>query len=149
MFKTLKQNSLIKISIGIVYLWFGALKFFPHLSPAESLATDTIRELTLGIIPANISIILLALLEVGIGVCFLLNFHPKKAAIVALSHLICTFAPLFFFNDLSFNGNPIFLTLIGQYIIKNLVIIAAILSILKGKKSIETSIDSTNNYEGI
>jgi len=137
MFKKLRQNSLINISIGIVYFWFGALKFFPHLSPAEGLATDTIRELTLGMIPSDISILLLALLEVGIGLCFLLNFQPKKAAIVALFHLACTFAPLFFFNAISFNGNPVFLTLLGQYIIKNLVIIAALLSILKEKKPID------------
>ncbi len=133
MFEKIKQNSLLKISIGVVYLWFGALKFFPHLSPAEGLATDTITELTLGLIPAQVSIILLALFEVGIGGCLLLNIHPKKAAIAALAHLACTFTPLFFFNDISFNGHPIFLTLVGQYIIKNLIIIAALLSIIKAK----------------
>lgn len=149
MFKKLRQNSLINISIGIVYFWFGALKFFPHLSPAEGLARDTIHELTLGILPSNISIILLAMLEVLIGLFFLLNLYPKKVAIVALVHLICTFTPLFFFNDLSFNGNPIFLTLVGQYIIKNLIIIAVLLSILKEKKPLETKIDSMKNCERI
>lgn len=134
MIKQLKQNSLVKISIGIIYLWFGTLKFFPELSPAEGLATETIRELTFGIIPAYISIILLALLEVGIGICFLLNIQPKKVAVVAVGHLVCTFAPLFFFKAISFNGYPIFLTLVGQYIVKNLIIIAALLSILKEKE---------------
>ncbi len=137
MIEKIKQNSLLKISIGIVYLWFGALKFFPHLSPAEGLATDTITELTFGLIPTNVSIILLALLEVGIGVCFLLNIQPKQVALVALAHLACTFTPLFFFNDISFNGYPIFLTLVGQYIIKNLIIIAALLSIIRGDKSLK------------
>jgi uncharacterized membrane protein YkgB len=127
----IRQNSFLKISIGIVYFWFGVLKFFPELSPAEGLATDTISELTLGLIPAKISIILLALLEVGIGICFLLNIHPKNVAIAALAHMACTFTPLFFFNEISFNGYPIFLTLVGQYIIKNLIIIAALLSIIK------------------
>ncbi len=131
MIEKIRQNSFLKISIGIVYFWFGALKFFPELSPAEGLATDTITELTFGVIPTNVSIILLAVLEVGIGILFLLNIHAKKVAIVALAHLACTFTPLFFFNDISFNGYPIFLTLIGQYIIKNLIIIAALLSIIK------------------
>ena len=139
MIEKIKQNSFLKITIGIVYLWFGALKFFPELSPAEGLATDTITVLTLGIIPANISIILLALIEVVIGICFLINIYPKKAAIAALAHLICTFTPLFFFNDISFNGYPIFLTLVGQYIIKNLIIIAALLSIIKEKDSQRSS----------
>ncbi len=133
MIDNIRQNSFLKISIGIVYFWFGALKFFPELSPAEGLATDTITELTLGIIPAEISIILLALLEVSIGIFFILNLHTKKVAIAALAHLACTFTPLFFFNDISFNGYPIFLTLIGQYIIKNLIIIAALLLIIKEK----------------
>ncbi len=131
----IKQNSLLKISIGIVYLWFGALKFFPELSPAEGLATDTIGELTLGIIPGNISIILLALIEVTIGICFLLNIHIMKIAIATLAHLACTFAPLFFFSDISFKGYPVFLTLVGQYIIKNLIIIAALISIIKKRSS--------------
>lgn len=131
--KNIRQNSFIKICIGLVYLWFGGLKFFPELSPAEGLATDTISQLTLGILPANVSIIMLAALEVGIGIFFLLNIHPKKVAFVTLGHLLCTFTPLFFFNEISFNGYPIFLTLVGQYIIKNLIIVAALLSIIKEK----------------
>lgn len=127
----------MKICIGMVYLWFGGLKFFPQLSPAEGLATDTISQLTLGILPADVSIILLAVLEVGIGLFFLLNIYPKKVAMVALGHLICTFTPLFFFNEISFNGYPIFLTLVGQYIIKNVIIIAALLSIIRGKSDKE------------
>ena len=38
--------SLLRITVGIVYLWFGALKFFQGLSPAEQLAMQTIHELT-------------------------------------------------------------------------------------------------------
>lgn len=131
MIDNIRQNGFLKISIGIVYFWFGVLKFFPELSPAEDLATDTISELTLGIIPAKISIILLAILEVGIGICFLLNIRPKIVAITALAHIVCTFTPLLFFNDIVYNGYPIFLTFVGQYIIKNLIIIAALLLIIK------------------
>ena len=133
MIDNLKRNSFLKISIGIVYLWFGALKFFPELSPAEGLATDTIAALTLGTIPASIAIVLLAFIEVIIGLCFLLNSYTKKIAFAALVHLACTFTPLLFFYDISFNGYPIFLTLVGQYIIKNLIIVAALLSIIKGE----------------
>lgn len=133
--KRIGQHSFMKICIGLVYLWFGGLKFFPELSPAEGLATDTISQLTLGILPANVSIIMLATLEVGIGLFFLLNLYPKKVAVVALGHLLCTFTPLFFFKGISFNRYPIFLTLVGQYIIKNLIIIAALLSIIKEKSA--------------
>ncbi|HSL94713.1 MAG TPA: hypothetical protein VLA35_02175, partial [Thermoleophilia bacterium] len=38
--------TLLRLSLGAVFLWFGALKFFPDLSPAQSLAGDTIEKLT-------------------------------------------------------------------------------------------------------
>jgi uncharacterized membrane protein YphA (DoxX/SURF4 family) len=33
---------LLRVSLGIVFLWFGILKFFPSASPAEELASRTI-----------------------------------------------------------------------------------------------------------
>ena len=59
--------SIIPISIGLVYLWFGSLKFFTGVSPAEKLAQDTIEQLTMGLLLPEISIILLALWETLIG----------------------------------------------------------------------------------
>ncbi len=47
--------TLLRISLGIVFLWFGVLKFFPELSPAEELATRTIEVLTLGIVQPALS----------------------------------------------------------------------------------------------
>jgi hypothetical protein len=38
----------IRVGLGIVFLWFGALKFVPGLSPAQDLAARTIERLTLG-----------------------------------------------------------------------------------------------------
>ncbi|MFS4466787.1 hypothetical protein [Maribacter sp. 2210JD10-5] len=134
MFKNLKPVQLLSLSLGIVYLWFGTLKFFPELSPAEGLAIDTIHELTFGVVPQGLSIILLALVEVLIGISFLFNIYRKQMILVALAHLVCTFTPLFFFSEISFNGSPIALTLVGQYIIKNLVLVAVLLSIFKFEK---------------
>ena len=61
----------LRIGMGIVFLWFGVLKFFPGLSPATDLAVRTIDMLTFGLIPGNISLILLAILEsaIGAGTC--------------------------------------------------------------------------------
>ncbi len=145
--QNLQKNNFLTISIGIVYLWFGTLKFFPHLSPAEGLATDTIQELTLGLISGKVSIMLLALLEVAIGCSFLLNLYKRQMAIIALVHLGCTFAPFFFFGEVSFNGNPLLLTLVGQYIIKNLVLIAALFTILKKDQKVRQSIKVTKSLK--
>lgn len=116
----------LAISIGLVYLWFGVLKFFPHLSPAEDLAKNTITILTVGLIPPNVSIILLAIWETVIGVFLILNIYRRPIIILALVHLLFTFTPLMFFPKDSFNL-PFVFTLLGQYIFKNLIIIAALI----------------------
>ena len=120
------KNRYLQISIGLVYLWFGALKFFPNVSPAEELATNTIGELTFSMIPPNISIIMLAIWEVIVGLFFLLNLHKKITIRVAVVHMLLTFTPLYFFPDLIFNESILSLTLLGQYIIKNLIILGAL-----------------------
>ena len=135
-----RQNTFLALSIGIVYLWFGTLKFFPHLSPAEGLAINTIHLLTFGYVPSHIAIFLLALLEVVIGSCFILNIFRRESIILALFHMACTFTPLFFFAEESFVSGPLVPTLLGQYIGKNLIIVAALLSMLKAAgKSVEGS----------
>jgi uncharacterized membrane protein YkgB len=122
----INKGRLLAISIGIIYIWFGLLKFFPELSPADGLAKHTITLLTFGLIPENISIIMLAILEVGIGLCLLFNFKLKTVVSIAIIHLILTFIPVLFFPEVSFAKAPFVLTLVGQYIIKNIVIISAL-----------------------
>ncbi|MEZ4964063.1 MAG: DoxX family protein [Saprospiraceae bacterium] len=124
-------TNLLKWTLGVVYLWFGALKFFSGLSPAEVLAKDTIRVLTFGLIPDDISLILLAIWEVTIGVLLLSGFHVRFAIKAALVHMVFTFTPLLFFPELSFTHAPYGFTIIGQYIVKNLVFIVAMMIILK------------------
>lgn len=122
-------GKLIAISIGIVYLWFGVLKFFPELSPAEDLAKNTIHYLTFGLIPSKVSIKLLAILETGIGLFLFVNVYRKLVIYAALGHMLLTFTPLIFFSGDVFNTVPFSLTLLGQYIVKNLIIIAALLAL--------------------
>lgn len=125
----INRNRLLAVSIGIIYLWFGVLKFFPGVSPADSLAKETITFITFGFIPEKLSILILALLEVSIGFLLILNYRLKKVVVVALVHLIMTFAPMLFFPETSFSDTPFALTLLGQYIMKNIVIICALLYI--------------------
>ncbi len=124
-----KRTILLSGSIGIVYLWFGGLKFFSGLSPAEQLATDTISELTFGLINHQISLILLAIWETAVGILFLINYRKKWLFSLTLIHMVCTFTPFLFFPGQSITYAPLGLSLIGQYIIKNLVIISALISL--------------------
>ena len=122
-------TNVLTISIGIVYLWFGALKFFPHLSPAEDLAKNTIDMLDFGLIPSNVAIILLALWETGIGLLLVFNLFRRWALGIAIIHIVLTFTPMFFFPEQIFNNGPFNLTLLGQYIIKNIVIFSILVSL--------------------
>jgi uncharacterized membrane protein YphA (DoxX/SURF4 family) len=125
--------SALRISIGFIYLWFGALKFFPGLSPAEGLAIDTIDIITLGIIPGSVSIILLAIIEVTLGALLVFNVTLKQVVIATLIHLVCTFVPLFAFIDLAFTQPPYGYTLLGQYIFKNIALMAGLWVIYPAK----------------
>lgn len=117
--------TLIRISLGIIFLWYGILKFFPSLSPAEELATQTMNILFFGLINETLSIKLLALLEVSIGIGFIFGIYTRYVVILFLGHMLCTFAPLFLMPEVSFTHAPYAFTLVGQYIVKNIVFILA------------------------
>lgn len=123
--------NLLRISLGIIFLWYGMLKFFPELSPAEDLAVNTINWIFNGLIPSEISIKLLALWEVIVGIGFILGFYTRYITILFLIHMVLTFLPLFIFPELSFTNAPYAFTIVGQYIVKNIVFILVGFLILK------------------
>lgn len=130
------RQKILVISLGIVYLWFGTLKLFPGLSPAEVLAKETLFKLSFGLIPINISYFMLALWEITIGIFLLLNFPKKLIIYIALIHILFTFTPLFLLPDAVFNHQVYSLTLVGQYIMKNLVIFSALLFLLPEEQNV-------------
>lgn len=124
----------MRLSLAICYVWFGALKFFPSFSPAESLAKGTINHLMFGILPSNLTILLLAGWEVCIGIGLVLNFKPKIVIGSALVHMVFTFTPLFFFTEICFTNPPFGFSIVGQYIFKNLVFICALIYLYPDNK---------------
>ncbi|QKF81727.1 DoxX family membrane protein [Halarcobacter ebronensis] len=120
------MNNLLKISriaLGAIFIWYGILKFFPNLSPAEVLATKTIDILFFNLIPANISIKLLAIWELFVGIGLLFGFYLRWALLLFFVHMTLTFTPLFLLPELSFTHAPFAFTLVGQYIVKNVIFI--------------------------
>ena len=115
----------LRIALGIVFVWFGVLKFFPNLSPAETLAARTIQQLTFGIVPPSVSLPVLAVWESIIGIGLIVNRGMRVILLLLAVHMVGTFTPLLFFPEETFQVFPIVPTLEGQYIIKNLVLIAA------------------------
>jgi uncharacterized membrane protein YphA (DoxX/SURF4 family) len=115
----------LRVSLGIVFLWFGVLKFFPNLSPAQDLATRTIEMLTFGIVKGNVSIPLLALWESVIGLGLIFGRYMRVILLLLLVQMIGTITPLFLFPNEAFLRFPFAPTLEGQYIVKNIVLISA------------------------
>ena len=116
---------LLRLSVGVIFFWFGILKFFPDHSPAQDLAIRTIDLLTLGLIPASISIYLLASWEVLIGIGLLTGVYMRVTLLLLFAQMLGTMSPVFLFPHEVFTRIPYAPTLEGQYIIKNLVIISA------------------------
>ena len=115
----------LRIALGVVFFWFGVLKFFPNLSPAEELAARTIETITFGTVQANVSLPLLAAWECLIGIGLIAGrFLRATLALLALQ-MLGTFLPLVLFPQETFTVFPIAPTLEGQYIIKNVVLVGA------------------------
>lgn len=116
---------LLRISLGVVFFWFGVLKFFPGLSPAQDLAIRTIDVLSFGLLPGNVSIFILATWECLIGLGLILGIYPRITLLLLFLQMPGTILPVFFFPYEVFTQIPYAPTLEGQYIIKNLVLISA------------------------
>lgn len=116
--------TLLRISMGVVFFWFGALKLVPGLSPAEGLIKETITFL-----PTNLFLPFLAVWEMAIGLGFITGRYMRLTILLLFLQMPGTISPVFLRPDLVFAQFPFGLTLEGQYIVKNLVLISAALVI--------------------
>ncbi|MCP4097913.1 MAG: DoxX family membrane protein [Planctomycetaceae bacterium] len=142
---------LTRMSLAFVYLYFGVLKFFDGCSPAESLAGQTIHLMTLKIVSAEFALIVLAVFETALGLLLLTDWFPRTAFVMFLIHMVGTFSPLILMPDVTFNGSPLMPTLVGQYIVKNVVYVAAVTAVyapvLFGKKESRVGWSSRANRD--
>lgn len=116
---------LLRIGLGVVFFWFGLLKFFPDLSPAQDLATRTISTLTLGLIPPPVSLPILAAWECLIGLGLMSGRWLRVTLLLLFIQMLGTVTPLLLFPGEVFAQVPYAPTLEGHYIIKNVVLVAA------------------------
>lgn len=117
--------TLTRLALGLVFLWFGAIKFVPGWSPAADLAIRTIDKLTLGLVPASVGLPMLALWESLIGIGLLSGRFLRLTLLLLFLQMPGTMLPLLFFPSETFVHIPYSPTLEGQYIIKNLVLVSA------------------------
>jgi uncharacterized membrane protein YkgB len=115
---------LLRIALGVVFLWFGALKLLPGLSPAETLAGKTIEVLTLGLVSSSTAVPILGIWESLIGLGLLTGIWMRATLLLLFVQMLGTLTPLVLFPSETFDRFPYAPTLEGQYIIKNAVLIA-------------------------
>jgi uncharacterized membrane protein YkgB len=120
----LNPFKVLRISIGIIYLWFGVLKFFFGLSPAEQIASATIHQLTFGLVPDHFAIQTLAVWECALGILLISRKYMKAVLLMMFVHMAFTFTPFLFFPQQTFMHYPFDFALLGQYIMKNIIIIS-------------------------
>jgi len=117
--------ALLRIGIGLVFLGFGVLKFFPGISPIEDLATRTTTVLTLGLLAGHKAMDFVAGLECIIGICFLTGRFLRVGVWLMAIQMIGAMSPLLIFPAELFPGPNHAPTLAAQYIIKDIILVAA------------------------
>ena len=129
---------LLRYSLAAIFIWFGLLKPL-GMSPAADLVSKTVYWL-----PSDIFIPILGWWEVIIGVCLLFRPLIRLAILLLFLQMGGTVMPLFILPEICYTTFPFGLTLEGQYIIKNLIIISAAMVIggtVRGRTKADESIN--------
>jgi uncharacterized membrane protein YkgB len=113
---------MMRVGLGIIFFWFGALKLFPGLSPAE----DLVRQSTWFVNPAWF-LPLLAVWEMAIGIGLMTGIFMRTTLLLLFLQMPGTALPIFVTPELVFTYFPFGLTIEGQYIVKNLALVTAAL----------------------
>ena len=125
-----------RIALFVIYFWFGLLKVI-GLSPASPMVTALFKVtmspmLEMIHMPYNMSpslfVIAFGVFETLLGVLFLIPRFEKAAIALFFVHMTTTALPLFVLGSEVWT-RPFVPTLEGQYILKNLALIACVLSV--------------------
>ena len=116
--------TLLRLSLAVIFLWFGLLK----LADLCPLAGFVCRSMPL--LPPSLFLVLLGCWEATIGACLLSRRLVPVALVMLLCHLPATALPLVLLPEECFTRFPYGLTLEGQYIMKNLILVSAVLVLI-------------------
>lgn len=112
-----------RVMLAIVYIWFGYLKVI-GTSPAEGLVAELFQITLSGTISVNLFIKILGLFECVLGFVWLVPNFSKIAFYLLVFHLMTTFLPIILLPAITWT-TFMSLSLVGQYIIKNVVLFSS------------------------
>ncbi len=116
----------LRVALGAVFVAFGALKLIPGMSPVEALVSATWEKLTFGLVSGHAALVATAVIEVAAGLLLILGGAFARAGLVVLAFaFVGIMSPIVLLPGEVFG--PVGPTLTGQYIFKNVVLIAAAL----------------------
>jgi putative oxidoreductase len=125
---------LLRISLGIVFVWFGALKV------AGASAVGGLVAATVPFLDSAWFVPVLGVVEILVGVAFATGRLLRVVLPVFAAHMAGTFLVLLTLPDVAFQGaNPLVLTAVGEFVVKNLVLLSAGLVVASGVKPLGTS----------
>jgi putative oxidoreductase len=115
----------LRIALGGVFIWFGALKV-ANTTPVAQLVETTIPFIAppWWVVPA------LGGLEVAMGIALVLGRGLRIVLPLFVAHMLSTFGVLVLQPEIAFqHGNPLLLTVEGEFVAKNVVLLAAGLTV--------------------
>ena len=112
---------LARIALFVVFFWFGLIKL-TGMSPAGELARALTAK-TIGVAYFDAMFMAISILECSIGILFLIPRAARLVIPLLLIHMLIVCAPLVLVPEMTWQA---FLvpTLEGQYIIKNIIVVA-------------------------
>jgi putative oxidoreductase len=113
---------MLRVSLGAVFVWFGLLKIF-EVSPVSDLVARTVYW-----VDPDVIVPLLGVFEVTVGTLLLLGRALRLTLLLFVAQMVGTFLTFFVLPNVTFrDGNPFLLTVEGEFVVKNLVLISAAL----------------------
>jgi uncharacterized membrane protein YkgB len=125
---------LLRVTLGLVYIWFGGLKVANRSDIFDLVAA------TLPFVNPHVFVPLLGVFEIILGIGLFTGRIPRLVLLGVLGHLAGTFlsvitAPSFMWH----NGNPLLLTMDGEFVLKNLVLITCALVLMGVTSKLRTA----------
>jgi len=115
----------VHVALGILFFWFGVLKFFPRTFACRAAWVRTIEHITLYMVPSSIALPILAAWECQIGIGLFTGVALRATLLLLFAQMLGTLLPLALVPLETFIIFPVAPTLECRCIIKNVVLISA------------------------